>query len=75
MDFDNILDIAIRNGLPQSDVLIINEYLEHSEWGIAFEQLCSAIEQENIVITKTDFQLIKDIGEFMGMDKGLWEHL
>ncbi|AUG56754.1 MafI family immunity protein [Acetivibrio saccincola] len=75
MDFNKILVIAKRNNLPHNDIETIREYLEHREWGIAFEQLCSAIEDEEIVITEDDYALIEEIGNIMNMDKKLWRCL
>jgi hypothetical protein len=73
MDFDKILIIANKLKLPKKDIETITEYLEHGEWGIAFEVLCSAIEYDKISISHDDYIRIKAIGEYMGMDKELWE--
>ena len=72
MNYDNILTIALKNRLPSSDIESISEYLEHNEWGIAFEVLCSAIDNDKINITLGDFEEIKLIGKSMKMDEGLW---
>lgn len=73
MDFNKILSIAKLLRLPNKDIETIEEYLEHAEWGIAFEVLCSAIEYDKITISHKDYIQIKEIGEYMGMDKDLWE--
>lgn len=73
MDFNKILGIAKKLELPSKDIKTIEEYLEHGEWGIAFEVLCSAIEYDKIVIRHNDYIQIKEVGEYMGMDKDLWE--
>jgi len=73
MDFNRIISIAKILGLPIRDIETIEEYLEHCEWGIAFEVLCSAIECDKIAISHNDYIQIKEIGEYMGMDKDLWE--
>lgn len=70
---DIILDIAKRIKLPTKDIELIGEYLEYREWGIAFEVLCSAIEYDKIQISLVDYSEIKQIGEYMEMDKELWE--
>lgn len=72
MNYDNIMTIALKNKLSKSDMESISEYLEHNEWGIAFEVLCSAIENDKISITLSDFEEIKLIGKGMNMDEGLW---
>jgi hypothetical protein len=71
----NILYIAKELCLPSNDINSIKEYLEYNEWGIAFEVLCSAIEQENILVNKAQYEKIISIGERMEMDHGLWENI
>ena len=73
MDFNKILIIANKLHLLTKDIDTITEYLEHSEWGIAFEVLCSAIEYDKIPISHDVYIQIKEIGEYMKMDKDLWE--
>ena len=73
MDFDRILEMAIDLKLPKIDIDSITEYLEHGEWGIAFELLCSAIEFDKIEITHLIYLEIKEMGEHMHMDEDLWE--
>jgi len=68
-----ILEIAKRVKLPSSDIDAIIEYLEHNEWGIAFEVLCSAIENDQLPISSDEYIQIRRIGESMGMDSNLWE--
>ncbi len=72
MDYSRILDIAQQLKLPQNDIDSITEYLEHNEWGISFEVLCSAIEAEGIVISRDDYKEIEAMGLSMGMDNELW---
>ena len=75
MDFDRILILAKKLKLPEDDIETIAEYLEHGEWGIAYEVLCSAIEQDKIVITHQIYLQIKAMGEYMRMDEDLWKVL
>lgn len=73
MDMNRILQIAKRINLPTKDIESITEYLEHGEWGIAFEVLCSAIEYDKIPILIVHYTEIEQIGKYMEMDKELWE--
>ncbi|HBQ26807.1 MAG TPA: hypothetical protein DD791_10480 [Syntrophomonas sp.] len=59
--------------MPNKDIETIEEYLEHGEWGIAFEVLRSAIESDKTTISHNDYIQIKEIGKYMGMDKDLRE--
>jgi hypothetical protein len=67
------LIIANKLHLPTKDIDAITEYLEHAEWGIAFEILCSAIEYDKVPISNDEYIQIKEIGEYMKMDKDFWE--
>lgn len=60
------------NGIPNKDTHDILEFLEHGEWGVAFEVLCSVIEQENLSINAAQYNEIIDIGHDMDMDDTLW---
>ncbi len=75
MSFKEILLVAKKNNLSFDDIKSIVEYLDHNEYGVALEQLCSAIEQERIKIAYNDYLLIKQMGEQMEMDKSLWERI
>ncbi len=63
------------NGISLDDINEIIEFLEHDEWGVAFEILCTVIEQENIIITIYQYQEIEDIGNKMNMDSNLWNEI
>lgn len=63
------------NGISLDDINEIIEFLDHDEWGVAFEILCTVIEQENIIITIFQYQEIVDIGNKMNMDCNLWNEL
>lgn len=73
MNMNKILEIANRLKLSEKDIESIIEYLDNNEYGIAFETLCSAIESDNIRVLISDYNNIKKIGEYMKMDKQLWE--
>ena len=62
-------------GVPQKDKADIFEYIENDEWGVAYETLCSVIEQEKLPITKEDYDAIKEVGLLMKMDACYWEDI
>jgi len=70
-----ILYIAKKLCLSQEDINNIEEFLEHNEYGIAFEELCSAIEQENISLNHAQYEEIVSIGKLMKMDSWLWKNI
>lgn len=73
MNVNRILKIAEELNIPKKDIKSIIEYLDNNEFGIAFEILCATIEQEHISISESYYNEIKKIGEYMEMDKNLWE--
>ena len=60
------------NDFPLKDKRDVLEFLEHDEWGVAFEVMCSVIEQENLSIDNERYKDIEEIGIHMEMDEELW---
>lgn len=74
MDKAKVL-VEIVNGIPafpEKDKMDVEEYIEHDEWGIALETICSVILEDRILIDKKVFKKIKDVGTEMEMDSSLW---
>lgn len=63
------------NALPRKDYNDVSEFLEHNEWGVAFEIICSALDQDRINITEQVFREIENIGAEMKLEPELWEVL
>jgi uncharacterized protein YfaA (DUF2138 family) len=63
------------DGLPKNDQVIVLEYLEHREWGVALEHLCAAIYEEKIHLKESVLQQIKDVSIQMGIWKEIREQL
>lgn len=77
MDKAKIL-LEILNGieqLPQKDKIDVEEFIEHDEWGIALETICSVILEEKILIHKQIYKRIIDVGDEMEMDSSLWKDI
>ncbi|MFJ8087186.1 MafI family immunity protein [Lysinibacillus sp. NPDC095746] len=74
MELNNLLKEIVKNitKFPLEDEERVLEFLEHDEWGIALEVICSVIEQEGIPVDKDIFSKIEEAGIFMEMDKTLW---
>jgi len=63
------------DGLPKKDRIIVLDYLEHREWGIALEHLCATISEENIQISEPIFHLIKDVSTHMKIWEGIRDEI
>lgn len=70
-----ILQIAKEIQLLEQDLKEIDEYVRYNEWGIAYEILCSSIEQNNMVLSNEQYHIISQLGERMEMDEELWAEL
>ncbi|WP_047982129.1 MafI family immunity protein [Ornithinibacillus contaminans] len=77
MELSNLLKEIVKNinNLPLKDEKDILEFIEHEEWGIALETICSVIEQEDIPVDEDIFSKIEVAGLYMEMDKSLWEEI
>jgi hypothetical protein len=48
---------------------------EHSEWGVALENLCVQLYEYDIVPSKIELDKIKSIADKMGMGQDVWGFL
>ena len=46
-----MLLLACEIGLPNNDIRDIDEYIDHNELGLAFEVLCSSIQQYGLKVS------------------------
>lgn len=60
---------------PEKDKMDVKEYIEHDEWGIALETICSVVLEDRILVGKKVFKKISDVGTEMEMDSGLWNDI
>lgn len=63
-----ILLLAQEIGLPSHDIQDITEYIDHNEWGLAFEVLCSSAHQYGFKVSDIQYQKICDLGRKMEID-------
>lgn len=70
-----ILLLAREIGLPNNDIKEIAEYIDHNEWGLAFEALCGSIHQYGFKLSDNQYQKLCDLGEKMEMDNELWQNI
>lgn len=62
-----LLDL-VKNKLPPTDTANIKEYIEHREWGLAFETLVVQLYEFNISISLKFYNEAKSIGNELGME-------
>ncbi len=61
--------------LPARDNNTIREFCEHREYGLAYEELCSAIGQDNLSISVNDYETIERIGRMLEMNSHHWQDI
>lgn len=59
---------------PEENKWIIN-YLDHNEWGLAFDDLVLSLIHGKVSLTNVQYARFKSIGEKMEMDSAIWEPL
>jgi hypothetical protein len=57
--------VKALEGLPQKDRVTVLELLDHREWGVALEHLCATICEENVPISDSILQQIKEVSQQM----------
>lgn len=70
-----ILLLAREIGLPSNDIRDIDEYINHNEWGLAFEVLCSSVQQYGLRVSDNQYQKLCELGEKMEMGNDLWQNI
>lgn len=70
-----MLLLACEIGLPDNDIRDIDEYINHNERGLAFEVLCTSIQQYGLEVPDDQYQTICTLGENMEMDNDLWQNI
>lgn len=58
-----MLLLAREIGLPDNDIRDIDEYINHNERGLAFEVLCSSIQQYGLKVSDDQYQKLCEWGE------------
>jgi len=72
---NKILELVKKLCITVDDKEEIIDYINYNEYGIAFEVLCSIIEQENITVSCDDFKIIEKLGMTMNFDRRLWNKI
>jgi len=80
MDFetsivDFIKSIVFDLNLPEDVSLQLLEYAQHSECGMAFEDLVYYIENNELGMKKETFEKIVKLGHMLDMEEKSWEAL
>ena len=70
-----ILLLAREIGLPSNDIRDIDEYINHNERGLAFEVLCSSVQQYGLRVSDDQYQKLCELGEKMEMGNDLWQNI
>ncbi len=66
---ENLLSKAVKYGVSDEGELIIKEYIEHNEFGLAFQHLIYELNENNINISHGYYIELKNVADFMKIDK------
>lgn len=55
-------------GLPQQDVITVEQLLAASEWGLAFETLCTQLYEHEILMSGEVYTRLQRIGHQLNID-------
>jgi hypothetical protein len=71
MNVGYVLEVIIMSipEIPPKERDELIEFLDHNEWGVAYELLSSVIEQEEIVIDQRTRLLMDEARKVMGLSR------
>ena len=67
----NIID-ELRTKLPPEDLALINEFIDHDEWGIAYQHICIQLSEYEIPISRNLYEKIEKFGSLIGIPDAYW---
>jgi hypothetical protein len=67
--------VRVESDLPPGDVQSVWELIDAGELGVAFENLCTQIYEYEVAVDQATRSSLTAIGEYLGLDKRLWEVL
>ena len=63
---------TLRSRLPAQDILTAEELLEHGEWGLAFDVLCTQAYEYEIEISQELYSTASQLADAMQLDPNEW---
>lgn len=66
---------GLRQDFHPEDVSMVNEYIEHAEYGLALETIVDIIQDEEIIAGKPALEKILDIAGMMEIEDGIRERM
>ena len=66
---------AVEDKLPARDIEFARELVEHREWGLALETVCTQLHEFDVAIPRSSYSLVRSAGQQMDMDSRVWESL
>jgi len=65
----------LRQDFHPEDTAIVNEYIEHAEYGLALETIVDILQDEEIIAGKPALEKILSIAGLMEIEDGIRERL
>ena len=67
--------ISMEPQLTRDDVEYIWESIEAGEWGMAYEDLCTQLDERGAKIDSQAYADLKELGEYYRLPPATWEFL
>lgn len=68
----DILTLARKYLRNQEKLDATAEFIDVNERGVAFNYLCGVLEEEEIAISMIDYELLAELGKWLGEDERVW---
>ncbi|WP_448550537.1 MafI family immunity protein [Thalassotalea fusca] len=65
----------VSNGLTESDVENAKDFINHSEYGVAFELICDQLYENDSILTADNLKSAQLLAEMMELDEKSWSFL
>ncbi len=70
-----ILMTQVAPGLTDEDINNASCFIDHNEFGVAFEVICDQLGEYDYQISEESLDLIRHLAELMNLDERTWCHL
>lgn len=62
----------VKSELPPNETILIAEFIDHNEYGLAYETLCTQIYEYDIHISSEFFGKVFSLGKLLEIEPFIW---